>query len=92
MTDTPPSAPVRTLDVEVCDGLLAGTHVLDGELVRREAQHDLDVDLAWRLVTPCLPGQCHHPVHGLGRPHGCAHLTWLHPRERPLPLESEPLR
>lgn len=80
--------------LEVYAGMAAGTHLLDESLAVREPEHDLnDPQLAWRLVTPCVPAECFHPIHGLGSPHGRAHLTWLWPSEpQPEPLESEPVR
>lgn len=85
--------PAALGDLEVYSGMAAGTHVVDDSLAVREPQHDLDGQVAWRLVTPCMAGECFHPMHGFGRPHGRAHLTWLWATEPvPKPLESEPLR
>lgn len=85
--------PVVLDDLEVYSGMPARTHVVDDYLAVREPQHDLDGQDEWRLMTACVAGECSHPMHGLGRPHGRAHLTWLWATEpTPRPLEPEPLR
>jgi hypothetical protein len=88
-----PATPPALAGLAVYAGMPVGTHLLDDRLAVRDTRGDFDEQDAWRLVTPCVPAECFHPVHGFGKPHGRQHLTWLHPDEtQPTPLRAEPVR
>ncbi|WP_251153706.1 hypothetical protein [Cellulosimicrobium sp. Marseille-Q4280] len=90
----PAAAATPVLDARADLAIAPGTHLLDGALAVREPQWDTaDGEQAWRLVIPCTAARCFHPIHGFGKPHGRAHLTWLRPGEtQPAPLRSQPVR